>query len=142
MIVAALGGGAVLAGIVGAATYDDHHNHGNYHDHSQYGDSHLVTAIKEKEAQLEAQRREVERLNRSVRDKFDEGLERIRNEGGSEILDKAGVENNYYNNPEYFKNTMIEALNNDIRIDTEQLNEIDCVIEQINQIQLSKKSEE
>lgn len=124
-----IAGAVVLGGIV--VTYDDHSNHSNHSNYSKYGDANMVSAINNKQQEVDKKSEEIDILRQHMEYNFQNRI--------AELKRKKNYQGLEYN-PEYIvfkvKNDMVKELENEIQNEKKQLSEIDRVIARINEIEL------
>lgn len=131
--------GIVAGGVIAGALAHD--NHSRYRDHSQYSDATLQMEIREKEEQLDRQRQEVIRLQKEVRQQYDEELEALRdNPDFNNIVDTyqgTGSESKKISTlSDHLMQHMQAKLEAELQADEKQLQEIDQIVFKITQMSL------
>lgn len=141
MFVAAVGGGAVIVGVI---VHENHSNYGDYGDYSKYGDASLKNEIQVKSAKIEQYEKDLQRVKQVRSENFDDCVREIKAENGGLLPSDFNSRREYYKeHSEAFKSAVKrriqEKLESEISREQQELKDIDALLNQINKSILTKK---
>ena len=130
--------GAVVVGgiIVAYDDYSDYRDHDRHSRYSEYGDSQLVSQINDLQNRVNSQEYDVNQFRSQIQNNFNSRINDLKREKNYSAL-SSGETGDYLIHS--VKQEMKRELDNSIRQEQQQLEDIDRMIARINEIELQQR---